>query len=128
VLPSHCGRPSRRISPTPLGLSPTISGLRVVVSCRDNGPRVSLIRDDREIAPDEPLSVVTSEFLVFGGPALFDASGDAFATEQEEPMREAIIRVLHAQRATIENGSLGAFDPAHPRVEFTGSSPLHCAP
>jgi 2',3'-cyclic-nucleotide 2'-phosphodiesterase (5'-nucleotidase family) len=106
---------------------PTVSGIRMVASCAGGTPHVSLFRADREIPPDEPLSVVTSEYLAFGGAVIFEGMSSAFTIDVSQPMRDAVIRALPAVRVALETGELGAFDETHPRVVVPGELPFHCA-
>jgi 5'-nucleotidase len=106
---------------------PTVSGIRVVASCAGGTPHVSLFRADREIPPDEPLSVVTSEYLAFGGALIFEGMSQAFTIDESQPMRDAVIGALPGARIAIETGELGAFDKTHPRVVLPGELPFHCA-
>jgi 2',3'-cyclic-nucleotide 2'-phosphodiesterase (5'-nucleotidase family) len=105
---------------------PTVSGIRVVASCAGGTPHVSLFRADHEISPDELLSVVTSEYLAFGGALLFEGMSKAFTVDVSQPMRDAVIRALPAARAAIESGELGGLDETHPRIVVPGGLPFHC--
>jgi 2',3'-cyclic-nucleotide 2'-phosphodiesterase (5'-nucleotidase family) len=108
------------------GVLPTVSGIRAVTSCVAGSPHVSLFRADREIPPDEPLSVVTSEYLAVGGALVFEGMSQAFTIDVSRPMREELIRALPAARVAIETGELGVSDQAHPRIVVPGGLPFHC--
>jgi hypothetical protein len=105
-----------------------LSGIRVVALCAGGTPHVSLFRAAREIPPDEPLSLVTSEYLAFGGALIFEGMSKAFTIDVSQPMRDAVIRALPAARVAIETGELGAFDETHPRIVVPGELPFHRAP
>jgi hypothetical protein len=104
-----------------------VSGLRVVASCRGTTPHVSLFRADRELRPDEVLSVVTSEYLAFGGAVIFEGMTKVFTIEAPEPMRDAIVRILPAARTAIDAGEVGVVDEAAPRIALPEGLPVHCA-
>ena len=105
---------------------PTVAGIRVVASCAGGTPHVSLFRSDHEIPPDEPLSVITSEYLAFGGALIFEGMSKTFTVDVSQPMREAVIRALPEVRTAIETGELGAFDETHPRIVVPGGLPFRC--
>ena len=107
---------------------PTISGLSAVASCDGGTPRVALWRGHLELGPNEPLSVVTSEFLAAGGSAIFEGMTADFTITQGEPMREAIVRILPSMAGAIEAGTIGVVDKQRPRISLPGPLPLRCAP
>ena len=124
------GADLRRILVANLGHSHGIllvSGVRAHAHCAGGRLEVAVTRDDgRPVADDESLLLATSDFLAGGGEGAFSALGSSVpaATIEDELIREAIARVLEARGGVLRGEDL--FDPAHPRIEYTGKRPIRC--
>jgi len=114
VLARHLGRAGSLIS---------VAGVRVRGRCRAGKVGVQILRDDgRPILPDEPLTVVTSDYLANGGDDFFDRPGQT--AHLGPPIRQALAELLSQQGGTLRPGS--HHDPRRPRLAFPGLRPVRC--
>jgi hypothetical protein len=92
---------------------------------------VVLFRDGREVRPDEPLAVLSTDFLAAGGDGAFGPvrarDPDAITIEDDPPVREAMAEAL-AALAGQELQVRASYDPDAPRVRMPGPRPIRCAP
>jgi 5'-nucleotidase len=111
------------------GSTLSISGLRVVARCDGSQAHVSLERmDGTPVRDDEPLVIVTSDFLATGGDGFFAHAREqegAVTLEDDPPIREAMVALLERHGGTLDPNVL--FDHAHPRIVLPGGErPLTC--
>lgn len=105
----------------------SLSGLTARAACARGQLRVELRRPDgRTVTDDEPLRLVTSDFLIAGGDAVLAASATApgNVTLGDETLRDVLARELARRQGAIE--PRGSFDPASPRLVFPGARPVRC--
>lgn len=106
----------------------SVSGVRVEVRCDEGGAlRVRLSREDgRILHDDEPLTLVTSDFLATGGDGIFgDARArGAVSIDDGPPMREAMVDALSRRGGEISPAELFARDRR--RVELPSERPVRC--
>ena len=105
------------------------SGLRIIARCEGTEVRVSLERaDGRPVRDDEPLTIVTSDFIATGGDGFFvhaRETAGAVTLEEDPPMREAMVALLTANGGSLDPHAL--LDPEHPRIVVPGGHrPLTC--
>jgi 2',3'-cyclic-nucleotide 2'-phosphodiesterase (5'-nucleotidase family) len=108
----------------------SVSGFRARVTCDAGGPHVSITReDDRAISDDEPLLMVTSDFMALGGDGLLERAGVDLETVTIDPsrkVRDVLIEGLRARDQWDPNDT-AIFDAAHPRVQLPGGTlPVTC--
>ncbi len=106
----------------------SIAGLSLRARCREGHVDVELRRPDgRRVAPDEMLTVATSDYLATGGDRLFEAarlSRDRIDPDLGLALRDAFALEL----ARIEQLAPGTFfDPERPRLDLSSPRPLACA-
>jgi 2',3'-cyclic-nucleotide 2'-phosphodiesterase (5'-nucleotidase family) len=108
----------------------SVSGLRVEVECRGSEVVAHLRRPDgRDVADDETLVVVTSDFIALGGDGLLaaaDVRAPAPHFDSSRGVRDILARGLR-QRSTVDPGALALFDEREPRIRLPGPIPLRCA-
>jgi 5'-nucleotidase len=106
----------------------SVSGIRAEARCQDDALTVTLHRPSgRTISPSTKLTLVTSDFLATGGDGLFSEETKRRAKlEDGPPIREAMADLLRARRSPLTPDDPTLFDPAHPRVAYPGSRPVHC--
>jgi 2',3'-cyclic-nucleotide 2'-phosphodiesterase (5'-nucleotidase family) len=104
----------------------SLSGARVTARCAGGRLLLSLARPDgRAIAPDQRLTVVTSDFLATGGDGLFPAALQRRAhLEDGPPLRDAVAAQLRARGRVPPAREL--FDPTRPRLAYPGQRPVRC--
>jgi hypothetical protein len=81
------------------------------------------------VADDEPVTLLTSDYLASGGDGAIGALNlpqDAVQMDSGPPLRDAVADVLRARGGTIDVDDHSIFDPAHPRIEFPGTRPVTC--
>lgn len=108
------------------------SGIRAFASCRNGELEVELQRGDGSpIAPEDPLTVTTSDFLANGGDSTFgsDRLGPEAVTidPSGETIRDAIANLLRQRGGTIDGTDLAYYDPANPRLVYSQPRPVRCA-
>jgi 5'-nucleotidase len=109
------------------GPIPIVSGIEVEVTCERGAPHATLVRDGQVLAPDTPLSVVTSEFLSAGGAGYFPDMEQQFSLQLDMPMRESVVAVLKSQGEGIRDGRVGSHDASRRRVRVPGGTyPVRC--
>ena len=97
------------------------------MTCEGGVPQVTLVRDGLAIAPDTPLSVVTSEFLSAGGAGYFPEMENQFSLQLDMPMRESVVAVLKSQEEGIRDGRVGSHDATRKRIRVPGGTyPVRC--
>jgi 2',3'-cyclic-nucleotide 2'-phosphodiesterase (5'-nucleotidase family) len=106
----------------------SLSGVRAEARCQNGALTVTLQRTSgRTITPSTKLTLVTSDFLATGGDGLFSEETKEHAKlDDGPPIREAMADLLRARRAPLTPDDPTLFDPAHPRVAYPGSRPVHC--
>lgn len=113
----------------------SIAGARVAVRCEDaRGQRstltVALTRPDgTPIRDDDTLTVVTSDYLGIGGDGLFSVEtlrSSKVVFEDRQMVRDAMAAVLRKRRGTLSGDDPALYDPASPRLRYTGTPPLAC--
>ncbi|HJL15313.1 MAG TPA: 5'-nucleotidase C-terminal domain-containing protein [Sandaracinaceae bacterium LLY-WYZ-13_1] len=104
----------------------SLSGVRARATCQDGTLAVTLEREGGEpIGADEPLILVTTDFLATGGDGAFAALGEgAIEVEDGVPVRDAMAEALEARAGELRPDAL--HDPAHPRVRYPGERPVRC--
>jgi 5'-nucleotidase len=109
------------------GPIPIVSGIEVEVTCERGAPHATIVRGGQPIAPDTPLSVVTSEFLSAGGAGYFPEMEKQFSLQLDMPMRESVVAVLKSQELGIRDGRVGSHDAARKRIRVPGGTyPVRC--
>ncbi len=108
----------------------SLGGVRARARCVGTALEVTLSREDgRVITDDMPLTVVTSDFLVSGGDGMFHDRIERDLTGDAPPLlRDALAARLTARGASVRADDARVFDPANPRLAYTGVRPLHCGP
>jgi hypothetical protein len=108
----------------------SVSGVQVRVLCESGALSVSLTRErGRSILDDDPLTVVTSDFLATGGDRLFEPVTPlrvVSSAEGDPVMRDAMAERLRARGGSLREGQL--IDPRAPRLAYEGRRPIRCAP
>jgi 2',3'-cyclic-nucleotide 2'-phosphodiesterase (5'-nucleotidase family) len=106
----------------------SISGVRAEARCHDGALTVTLHRPSgRTVTPSTKLTLVTSDFLATGGDGLFSEETKQRAKLDEgPPIRDAMADLLRARRSPLTPDDPVLFDPAHPRIAYPGSRPVHC--
>jgi 5'-nucleotidase len=106
----------------------SLSGAQATARCQGGVLFVSLTdTDGRALAPDRKLTLVTSEFLATGGDGLFPAEVLSRAVVQgERPIRDAAADLLAHRPQPLRPDDPTLFDPAHPRLSYTGTRPVRC--
>ena len=121
VLSSHFSRGGSILS---------ISGVRVRVFCQSGTVGVGLIRESGgTVGDDEPLKVVTSDFLATGGDGLFDpvAPLRIVSNGESDPlMRDAMAERLRSRGGRLREERL--LDRKAPRFTYPGRRPMRCQP
>jgi 2',3'-cyclic-nucleotide 2'-phosphodiesterase (5'-nucleotidase family) len=109
------------------GPIPVVSGLEVDVTCVGGAPQATLLRGGQPIPADQPLSVVTSEFLSAGGAGYFPDMEKQFTLRLDMPMRESVVAALKGQEEGIRSGEVGSHDPSRRRIRVPGGTyPVRC--
>jgi 2',3'-cyclic-nucleotide 2'-phosphodiesterase (5'-nucleotidase family) len=109
----------------------SIAGVRAVASCEEGEIAVDLYgRDGQPIAPDRPLTVVTSDFLAMQGDnalAGLKLRPGQLTISQNRLIRDAIIRGLQSfPGGRVDGNDKTLFDPDHLRIRYPGSRPMRC--
>ncbi len=104
----------------------SVSGVRVRATCQRGAIDVALTRPDgKPIAPDDKLTLVTSDFLATGGDSLFpDEVRGRAVLDDGLPIRDAMAAELRARKAPLRPDDV--YDPSHPRLHYPGARPLRC--
>ncbi len=104
----------------------SVSGVRAVARCAGGKLAVTLSRPNgRPIPPRTKLTLATSDFLATGGDDLLPKELQQRATlDQGAPIRDAVADRLRARKEPLAAGNF--YDPAHPRLTYTGQRPVHC--
>jgi len=108
-----------------------LSGLTAAASCKDRELQVQLFdRKGQPLAPERPLTVVTSDFLAASGDGVLSGLSlppDAIHVQRERLIRDALLEGLMAYPGgKLDGGDKALFDPAAPRLRYQGSRPLRC--
>jgi 5'-nucleotidase len=103
----------------------SLAGMRVVASCAPRGLQVDLFRDTgARVKDDEPLTLVTSDFIVLGGDdVLQGASARGAVTMDDELVRDAMVRALGKRKQLAPADVL---QPGKPRIVMPGPRPVSC--
>jgi 5'-nucleotidase len=106
----------------------SISGFRARARCAAGTLTVTLTRDGgRPIAPDERLTLATSNFLATGGDGLLAKEIAARATIDEgSSIREALADQLRNRKTPVRPEDPTLYDPTHPRLDYGGPRPVRC--
>jgi 2',3'-cyclic-nucleotide 2'-phosphodiesterase (5'-nucleotidase family) len=106
----------------------SLSGVRAEARCRDGALTVTLQRPSgKSISPGTKLKVVTSDFLATGGDGLFTEETKRRAQlDDGPPIRDAMAELLRARGSPLNPDDPGLFDPAHPRIAYSGARPVRC--
>jgi 5'-nucleotidase len=103
----------------------SLSGLRVIASCRAGTLDVELERPDgSNIADQQVLGIATTDFLATGGDGFFQGTRASF--EIGPPLREGLADALRARGGTIDPEDPALFDLAHPRIVIPSQVPVEC--
>lgn len=107
----------------------SISGIRVRGKCENGRLALDLSRGDgTRVGDEETLTVVTSDFLAWGGDGLLPAIGFP-ETRVELIPGDGVLDVLRrglARRRSIRPDDPALLDPARPRIDLTGAPPVAC--
>lgn len=107
----------------------SLGGLTAEARCDGPVLRVTLLKDERPLAPDATIEVLASDFMATGGDRLFAALGGAspaaIVLEDDPPLREAVADQLRAM-GPVQLRPEAFHDPARPRVRVPGDSPVRC--
>ncbi|MCS6797278.1 MAG: bifunctional metallophosphatase/5'-nucleotidase [Myxococcota bacterium] len=108
----------------------SVAGVRVVARCEGTDLDVELLRPDGQpVRDDEPLRVLTSDFVATGGDDVFEdvrRRPGAVVIEDEPPIREEIARLLEARGGEIRADDPALFDRQRPRIVLPGRRPVRC--
>lgn len=97
----------------------SVSGVRARAACADTGLQVQLTREDgRPLNGDEPLVVLTSDFLATGGDHLFE--GLTVELEEGPPLRDVVANALRAGDPAVRAAWARATEPSAPRLIYPG--------
>jgi 5'-nucleotidase len=106
----------------------SVSGMRVAAQCQGDTLEVSLRRNDgTDIADDERLRVLTSDYLAIGGDGLFGVQTLRAATVSFDDgimLRDAMATALRKRGGTLRADA--TFDPEDRRVIYPAPPPLRC--
>jgi hypothetical protein len=87
---------------------------------------VALAREDgRPVAPGDPLTLVTSDFLATGGDTI-GAELSRRARVTDRLIRDAMADRLRARQTPLRAREL--YDPARPRLTYPQPRPVRCGP
>jgi hypothetical protein len=104
--------------------------MRAVATCGAGGLEVALIRDDgRPVGDDEPLVLLTSDFLASGGDgavAALHLPPAAITLDSGPTIRDAMADQLRRRGGTLRGDDPALLDPTHRRVAYPGSRPVSC--
>ncbi|MEB2312197.1 MAG: bifunctional UDP-sugar hydrolase/5'-nucleotidase [Sorangiineae bacterium] len=104
----------------------SLSGVRASARCEGRELRIELRRANGALVRDsDELVVAVSDYLATGGDALFTGLEPLEMTRTDEPLREAMLRVLAAHRRPVAPGEL--LDAERPRLRLAAPRPLRCA-
>jgi hypothetical protein len=79
------------------------------------------------VAPDERLTLATSDFLATGGDGLFPAELQRAAQRDPgPPIREAMAKILRARQGRLSGEDPSLFDPRRPRLSYPAPRPVRC--
>ena len=106
----------------------SISGVRAEARCKEGALEVTLHRTSgKSIGPSTRLTLVTSDFLATGGDGLFsEETKERAKLDDGPPIRDAMADLLRARKSPLMPDDPTLFDPAHPRIAYLGSRPVHC--
>ena len=121
VLARHLSRDAAIVS---------ISGIRVQIACESGVLDVRLVRETgAAVSDDEPLRVVTSDFLSTGGDGLFApvAPLRIVSNGEDDPlMRDAMAMRLRSRGGHLRADQL--LDAKRPRLLYPRTTPIRCQP
>lgn len=105
----------------------SIAGVQATAKCAKGELQVELRNaKGRVIAPNQPLTLATSDFLASGGDGLFAGQSVEVDTSDNALIRDAMAAELTKRGGTLDPSDKALFDPKHPRIAFAGSRPLRC--
>jgi 2',3'-cyclic-nucleotide 2'-phosphodiesterase (5'-nucleotidase family) len=106
----------------------SLSGVRTEARCKEGTLEVTLHRTSgKSIGPSTKLTLVTSDFLATGGDGLFsEETKERAKLDDGLPIRDAMAELLRGRRSPLTPDDPALFDPAHPRIAYPGSRPVHC--
>jgi 2',3'-cyclic-nucleotide 2'-phosphodiesterase (5'-nucleotidase family) len=106
-----------------------IAGMRAVARCESGKLRVSLLRKDgSSVAPEQDLTIATSDYLATGGDELLDPQDytEPFHIQLDAPiLRDALAEGLKRRAPAVPPDEL-QIDAAHPRLVLPSTRPVHC--
>lgn len=105
---------------------PLISGVRGEASCVNGTLEVSLFRREERLAPDTPLTVLTTEYLAAGGDSIFQGAPLAFRFETDPPMREVVITQLQREAARLPARAIGNAAQDDSRLQWPSGTAQRC--
>lgn len=104
----------------------SLSGVRVRAACQGRELEVKLAREGgRPIGDDEPLLLVTTDFLATGGDATRFPGGSV--TTLDALVRDGLEAGLRARAGHLREADPAIFDATRPRLEYPGKRPVVCA-
>ena len=107
-----------------------VSGARATVRCAGGHATVVLMRaDGKAIADADPLTVVTSDFLVLGGDEHLEKLGGRPETvfDEGEPVREHLVAELKKRGGSLSDNDPTLFDRKAPRLHQPGVAYARCS-
>ncbi|WP_428267654.1 bifunctional metallophosphatase/5'-nucleotidase [Haliangium sp.] len=109
----------------------SLSGLRARVRCDGDTLEVSLARaDGTQVADDEMITLVTSDFLATGGDPGFDRLREELAGVDVEldgeTIRDAVAAVLRSRGGALTGADPALFDANARRLLYPGERPVTC--
>jgi len=108
----------------------SLSGVRVVATCRGSSLAVELAREDgTRITDEEALVIATSDFLAAGGDGVFGRlklPKGAIRLDDGPPIRDAIAAALPARGVSLSGEDPRLQDRKTPRIQYPGSRPVLC--
>ena len=106
----------------------SIGGVRVTARCEGETLHVELARAaGRAVRADEPLTLLTSDFLATGGDGFFAAMRareGAVTLDESETIRDAMAQMITRRGGTLAPEAF--FSPQAPRVRAPTARPVRC--
>ena len=104
----------------------SVSGVRVEAACAGGALDVRILDErGRPLAPARELTVAMTDYLATSGEGALGALPRDRVTTEDQDVRDAMAAELVRHGGTLS--PLAVYDPANPRVRYSGARPLTCA-
>jgi 2',3'-cyclic-nucleotide 2'-phosphodiesterase (5'-nucleotidase family) len=110
----------------------SVAGMRVAARCRNKALDIQMTRDNGKVIRDQDLLLLaTSDFIASGGDGLLGAEGMKLEKVEIDGgllIRDAMAKVLGDKPAHYSRSVGKLHNAKKPRIQFSGTRPLSCAP